>query len=126
MGGRSREARLRREERLQRGASPERDQAVTDRRDAVRFGRSVEVLSRRVGAEVLVTTPGDAELHELTGGASAVWRDLDVPRTRHELVDRLAAEHDVEPSDIEQDVTACLDTLRDLGVVVESGEDIDG
>jgi hypothetical protein len=99
---------------------------VTDRSDAVRFQRSVEVLSRRVGTEILVTSPGDGQVHELSGGASAVWSDLDVPRTRAELVERLAVEHDVEPSDIEQDVAGCLDTLRALGVVAEAGENVDG
>lgn len=90
-----------------------------------RVRRSPGAISRRVGTDVLVTTLGDQDVHELSGGASAVWAALDVPRTRAELVDRLAAEHDVESSDIEQDVAACLGTLRELGVVEEARE-VDG
>lgn len=92
----------------------------------VRFRRSADALSRRVGSDVLVTTVGDGEIHELSGGASAVWRDLDVPLTRAQLVAHLAAEHDVDPSDIAQDVASCLDILRELGVVDREGGRIDG
>jgi hypothetical protein len=75
---------------------------------------------------VLVTTLGDVDVHELSGGASAVWADLTVPRTLPELVDRLAAEHAVRARDISAEVSSCLDTLRELGVVSEAGEDTDG
>jgi len=94
---------------------------VTTPTDGMRFRRSSEALSRRVGSDVLVTTVGDGEIHELSGGASAVWRDLDVPLTRAELVDHLAAEHDVDPGEISSDVAACLDMLQELGVVARDG-----
>lgn len=85
----------------------------------IRFRRSPEALSRRVGTDVLVTVPGQAEVQELSGGAHAVWADLATPRTLSELVDRLATEHDVEPDDIAGEVRACVGRLRILGVVEE-------
>ena len=97
---------------------------MTRPNDGIRFRRSPEAFSRRVGTDVLLAILGHEDVHELSGGASAVWADLDVPRTHAELIDRLAAEHDVEPSDIAEDVAACLGTLRELGVV-EEARDLD-
>jgi hypothetical protein len=74
-------------------------------------------LSRRVGTDVLVTTPTDDGMHELSGGATAVWDELRVPRTVVDLVDRLASAHGEEPSEIAAQVEGCLNTLVDLGVV---------
>ena len=92
----------------------------------IRVRRSPVAISRRVGTDVLVTTLGDEDVHELSGGASAVWADLDVPRTQAELVERLAAEHDVAPGDIAADVAVCIGTLTGIGVVEEVGDDLDG
>ena len=85
----------------------------------VRFQRSPEALTRRVGAEVLVTTPGDEDVHELSGGAMAVWADLGTPRTLSELVGDLAAAHHTKPAEITEDVEGCLLTLMAFGVVEE-------
>jgi hypothetical protein len=76
-------------------------------------------MSRRVGTDVLVTIPSEDEVHELSGGANAVWRDLRAPRTVLDLVERLAIAHGTEPCHIEGQVVACLDTLLQLGVVEE-------
>ena len=82
-------------------------------------------MSRRVGADVLVAIPAADDVHELSGGANAVWTDLRTPRTVVDLVERLAVTHAAEPSDIEGQVVACLDTLLELGVV-EEVQDFDG
>jgi hypothetical protein len=76
-------------------------------------------LSRRVGTDVLVTTPTDDEIHELSGGATAVWDELRVPRTVVDLVDRLAAAHGEEPPTIAAQVEGCLESLVRLGVARE-------
>ena len=76
-------------------------------------------MSRRVGADVLVAIPTADEVHELSGGANAVWSDLQAPRTVIDLVERLAAAHGADPAAIEGQVVACLDTLVQLGVVEE-------
>ncbi|MEO8424764.1 MAG: PqqD family protein [Actinomycetota bacterium] len=84
-----------------------------------RFERSTKALSRRVGAEVLVTTPSDDEVHELSGGATAVWVELRTATRVADLVDHVALAHDVDPSVIASQVEGCLDTLLQLGVVEE-------
>jgi hypothetical protein len=91
----------------------------------IRFQRSAEAMTRHVGADVLVTIPADHEVHELSGGASAVWEELRSPRTVVDLVDRLASSHDAEPSEIAIEVEACLETLVRLHVL-EEVQDFDG
>jgi hypothetical protein len=85
--------------------------------DDTRLRRSSDVLYRRVGADVLVTRPGDSMIHELSGGASAVWNGLSTSPTPPELVGRLSAEHGTQIEEIEGEVRDCLEMLLDLGVV---------
>jgi hypothetical protein len=94
-------------------------------RKRIRFQRSTVVLSRRVGSDVLVTTPMSGEVHELMGGAAAVWAELRTPRTLIELVERLSFMHGEDPSDIAAQVDGCLDSLVRLGAV-EEVQDSDG
>jgi hypothetical protein len=91
----------------------------------VRFQRSTEALSRRVGTDVLVTTPTDDQVHELSGGATTVWEELRAPRTMIDLVDRLASAHGEEPKEIAAQIEGCLNSLVRLGVVQEV-QDFDG
>ena len=91
----------------------------------IRFQRSTVALNRRVGSDVLVMTPTSDAVHELTGGASAVWAELRTPRTVIDLVDRLAVAHGERPSDIAAQVDGCLDSLVRLGAV-EEVQDFDG
>jgi hypothetical protein len=90
--------------------------------DGNRFRPSPDALSRRVGADVIVTRPGDQQIHELSGGATAVWEGLHLAPTFPELVDRLAAEHGIKAEQIKGQVEDCLEMLLDLGVV-EAGTD---
>lgn len=84
-----------------------------------RFRRSSDALFRRVGVDVLVTRPGDPRIHELSGGATAVWDGLRLSPTLPELVDRLAVEHGMEAEQIEGQVQGCLEMLLGLRVVEE-------
>lgn len=88
----------------------------------VRFTRSPEALSRYIGADVLVTIPGDEQVHELSGGASAIWEELRTPRDVVDLIDRLTSAHAAEPSLIATQVEECIDTLLRLRVVEEVQE----
>lgn len=92
---------------------------MTEQSGVVSFQRSPEALTRRVGADVLVTTPGDVDVHELSGGAMAVWTVLETPRTLTELVGDLADAHAAEAGEIADDVEGCLLTLMAFGVVEE-------
>ena len=92
---------------------------------APRFQRSTQALSRDAGPSVLVTTPEDADVHELSGGAIAVWDALRAPTSVGELVDRLSAAHGVPRPEIAGQVERCLATLLELGVAEEM-RDVDG
>ena len=85
----------------------------------VRYQRSTEALSRRIGSDVLVTVPADERVHELSGGASAVWADLSEPRTVVELVGRLAQIHGVARDVVAGQIARCIDTFLALGLVQE-------
>lgn len=76
--------------------------------------RSHDVLSRRVGAVWLVTTPDDPEVHELAGGAAVVWELLAEPSSVEALVGELAGAG--APRD---EVLSCLGSLRSIGALVE-------
>ena len=73
---------------------------------------------------MLVMRLGDPLMHELSGGAAAVWDRLQDSPTLPELVDRLAAEHGIQAKQIEDEVEACLEMLLGLGVV--EGDDPNG
>jgi hypothetical protein len=93
---------------------------MTDRQDAgPRFRRSPAALYRRAGADVLATTPADPEIHELSGGAVAVWEALTSPLDADELIGRLASEHAVGADRIAEQVRRCLEDLARLGLVEE-------
>ena len=88
-----------------------------------RFRRLRRVLTRSVGADVLVTTPDDPNVHLLSGGAAAVWSELQASRTLPDLVVRLAGAHAVAGGQIEGQIQACLEDLVALGVVEVEGSD---
>jgi hypothetical protein len=91
-------------------------------RNDTRFRLSSDALYRRVGADVFVTRPGDPQMHELSGGATAVWDGLHVSPTFPELVDQLAAAHGMEAEQIAGQVEDCLEMLLGLGVVEEGAD----
>ena len=80
VGGRAREAGVRRAERVRVEHRGERGAAVRFGNDT-RFRHASDALYRRVGVDVLVTRPGDPQMHELSGGATAVWDGLHVSPT---------------------------------------------
>ena len=76
--------------------------------------RSHDVLSRRVGAVWLVTTPDDPEVHELAGGAAVVWELLAERSPVDALVGSL-----VEMGAPRDEVHMCLESLRSIGALSE-------
>lgn len=80
--------------------------------------RSPSVLSRRVGAAWLVTTPEDPEVHELRGGAAVVWDRLEHPTSVDALVVGLAADG-AQAADLRSQVEGVVGSLQDLGVLRE-------
>ena len=70
-----------------------------------------------MGAGYVVGTKEDAEVHELLGGAAAVWDGLAIARSRSGLVAELASIHGVEPEEIRDQVEEVLERLLELGVI---------
>jgi hypothetical protein len=87
-----------------------------------RYRRSPAALYRQAGADVLATTPVDPEIHELSGGAVAVWEALASPLDADELIARVASEHGVGAAGIAEQVRRCLEELARLGLVEEVRE----
>jgi hypothetical protein len=81
------------------------------------FRRSERALWRRVGASVLVTMVDHDEVHELTGGAVVVWEELATPRAIDDVVRRLVRATGMTAGDLGAQVTACIQTLADIGAL---------
>jgi Coenzyme PQQ synthesis protein D (PqqD) len=84
-----------------------------------RFVRSPNVLSRRVGGEVLLAHPSRPEVDRLSDSARAVWTLLEEPDTAPAVVAALSEAYGVPPNQIEADVRALLDDLVQRGWVEE-------
>jgi hypothetical protein len=82
------------------------------------FERSPLVLSRRVGASWLVTTPDDPDVHELQGGAAIVWERLSRPTLIDAVTEDLRAAG-VEVPDLGSQVECVLQSFRALGLLHE-------
>ena len=82
----------------------------------IRYHHAPDVLSRNLGDETLVTTPGEDEIQSLRGSALAVWTLLTEGSTYPDLLAELSFVFDVSIDALEDDVKALLDDLvsRDL------------
>jgi hypothetical protein len=63
--------------------------------------------------------PHDEKVHQLSGGASAVWAEVEIPRTRGELLGTLAATYEVDAREVAREVADCLEALSALGLIEE-------
>jgi hypothetical protein len=95
-------------------------------RTFARYVWAPDVLTRRTGTTLLVTRVADPALHELSGGACAVWGELSVSQTLSALIDRIAGTHGVEPREVNDQVRECVDALLALGVVRTEDDHLDG
>jgi hypothetical protein len=84
-----------------------------------RFVRSRAALSRRVGGEILLASPGRPEVDRLSDSAGAVWSLLEEPTPAHSLVITLSEAYGVPQGQIEADVQALLADLVRRGWVEE-------
>lgn len=88
-----------------------------------RFVRSSNVLSRRVGGEVLLAAPSRTEIDRLSDSAGAVWTLLEEPLTMPAVVATLSEAYGVPGGRIASDVEALLDDLVRRGWVEEVATD---
>jgi coenzyme PQQ synthesis protein D (PqqD) len=102
----------------------ERNDGATPRQgpdgDEVAYRRSPEVLSRRVGEEVIVASAeGDPFL--LVGTGLIIWNLLSTPLTVPQLVGELSAAYGAPPAAVGSDVQPFLAELVSRGLVDEIG-----
>jgi hypothetical protein len=90
---------------------------MTTETETERFVRSRAVLTREVADAMLLLCPDGGEILSLSGSGPEIWRLLGSPHTLDTIVDRLADQFDVTPSDIAPQVRATVDGLVAARVV---------
>src|SRR5204862_5856219 len=93
--------------------------AASERGHRIRYRRLPTLLSRMVGSEVLLGTPGGEDLHALDGTAAAVWTMLDRPGSVEDIANRAATVYGVSPEAITPDVEALLQSLEAQGLAAQ-------
>jgi hypothetical protein len=86
------------------------------------FVRSRSVVSRRVSGETLIVPVrgkvGDlASIYSFNDVGSLVWQLLEIPRDVSELVSAVEREYDVDPQQVEQDISKFLDDMLSVGLI---------
>src|SRR6266851_802050 len=86
------------------------------------FVRSRSVVSRQVSGETLIVPVrgkvGDlASIYSVNEVASLIWQLLEIPRDVSELVSAVEREYDVDPQQVEQDVSKFLDDMLSVGLI---------
>jgi hypothetical protein len=89
----------------------------------MRYRRAPEVLSRTVGAEILLAVAERDGVQQLSGTGRAVWERLDVARSVPELVTLLADVYRGGTAVVADDVRVFVLDLRRRRLVVEVPND---
>lgn len=77
--------------------------------------------SEIVDGEAVVVDPAGTELITLNRVGSIVWTELREPREVRQLVAAVVQQyHDVALDDVERDVIAFVEELRDAGLVIDA------
>lgn len=82
-----------------------------------------DVRYRRVLDEAVVICQQAAEVVGLNASGARILELIDEGRTSGEIIDAMAAEHNVEREVLETDVAAFLDELAAAGVICPTDED---
>lgn len=88
-----------------------------------RYVRSRAALSRRVGGEVLLASPGRPDVDRLSDSAGAVWSLLEEPTPASTVVAALSDAYGIPLEQIRADVEALLADLVTRGWVEEVAPD---
>jgi len=84
--------------------------------------RSQSVVARVVAGETLIVPVrakvGDlASIYSFNGTGSVVWKLLESPKTVAELAAAVAQEYEVDPAQVQQDVTDFVSEMKAVGLV---------
>ena len=82
-----------------------------------RISRNSTVLTAAVDSEIVMMSIEKGHYFGLDDIGSDVWRRIDPPCSFGDLVDRLAADYDVDRAKIAEDVRQLLDQMAEHNVV---------
>ena len=81
---------------------------------------SNEVLSRRVGDEIVLVHLQTNQIHGLNRTAARFWELLEEGQGRSAIVERLRSEFEVGEEELEAEIDELLGSLRAKGLIVDS------
>ena len=82
-----------------------------------RYERATELLEAELGDELVALEPEIGSCFGFNNVATAVWRQLEQPRSFVELRQSLLAEYDVAPEQCARELQELIDDLVDKGLV---------
>jgi hypothetical protein len=83
------------------------------------YARAPDIAVRQVDDSLSAAVPTTNTIHYLDPMAAAVWRALEQPRTRRDLVDLFAAAFpDLEREVLRRDLRAVLGRMRKAGLAI--------
>ncbi len=87
-------------------------------RESARLQPHPDVVASRVGDELVLVHLGSDRILSLNRTAARVWDLVCAGGDPREIRERILAEFDVTPADLERDVTGLLEVLRSHDLVV--------
>jgi hypothetical protein len=84
--------------------------------------QTTDVISRRVGDEIVLIKDDGQATHVLNKTAAAIWELCNGEYNLDEIADRLCERFDVSFKEIRADIEEIIDRLMEVGVLVQSGD----
>ncbi|MHB0871727.1 MAG: PqqD family protein [Chloroflexota bacterium] len=77
-----------------------------------------DVIWRKIGEETILLNSRSENYYSLNEVGTRVWELIDGQTTAREIASRIAEEYDAPAEEIEEDVVALLQELREQGLVL--------
>jgi hypothetical protein len=81
----------------------------------------VDLMEAELGDELVALDPNVGECFGFNSVATAIWRQLEQPRSFEQLRDALLCEYDVEPEQCARELQELLNDLSAKGLVTATG-----
>jgi len=85
------------------------------------IARGTEHVETQMGGQTVMMSIPRGKYFALGGTAQRIWECLAEPLTVRQIVDRLAAEYDIDAAECEAEVIAFVRELAENGLAVEHG-----
>jgi hypothetical protein len=80
--------------------------------NSLKVRRNDEAVWRVINGEIVVLIPKEVEVHALTGCGGRIWELIEGEIAISEIIQRIAAEYEVEPQKAAEEVTAFIHKLE--------------